>query len=145
MANVSGRRPLSSPDERALAAWDAAHPTDVRARMLLARAEANRRYQLTYEAALRHYQRAYERDPTVRGDPEMRADILEMARSDGEVLRSNTRAFAARAYGRELLDDLDRAIQENEHDRRAIARLEELHQALRSAESVDGVPAAPAE
>ncbi len=130
VANVSGRRPLSSGDERALRAWDAAHPTDVRARMLLARAEANRRYQLTYERALEHYEQAYERDPTVRGDPEMRADVLEMARSDGGVLRRNTRAFAARAYGHELLDDVDRAIAEVGGDRDALQRLEELRGAI---------------
>lgn len=109
-----------------LARYRRSHPSDnARATLLLGSAYAARGW-LTN--ALTQYQRAYRRDPSVRGDPRMMRDLLRMAGS--ETLHEQATAAILEIYGAEAQQAVERTIG-RERDVATRGRLQDTLRRLR--------------
>ncbi len=94
---VSGHRP----SRRALAVvsrYQRDHAADPRPGLMLAHTYVDRRW-LSF--ALPEYQHAYQLDATVRGDPEMLTDLLEMVRANDASIHRPAADLVVEAYGPE--------------------------------------------
>ncbi|HJL16690.1 MAG TPA: hypothetical protein RMH99_13590 [Sandaracinaceae bacterium LLY-WYZ-13_1] len=87
------------------------HPDDPRPHLMLGHIYTDRRW---LQFALPEYLQAYEMDPTVRGDPAMLPDLLEMVRSNQHERAAGD--LVVRAYGEDALDAIDAAIEERMRD-----------------------------
>lgn len=119
-----GRRELSRLELRQATRYRNEHAQDPRARLLLGHAFARRGW-LT--AALDQYERALALDLGARGDPDLIATVIRIARSESLTARASSIMIAA--YGAEASVPLTRAI-EREHDPAARGRLEALRARL---------------
>ncbi|HEY8431901.1 MAG TPA: serine/threonine-protein kinase, partial [Sandaracinaceae bacterium] len=131
IARVTPRRMMSRRDLGALSRWDRDHPGDPRAALLLARGFANQR---SLTLALSHYERAYAMDRSVRGDPRMLPDLLEMVRANTPQLSEDASRLVVEAYGSEAREAVEAAIREETRPEER-ARLERLRRRILEGEA----------
>jgi eukaryotic-like serine/threonine-protein kinase len=99
-------RSVHQNDVDALTRYRATHPMDPRVRLLIGHSYMQRGWM---SAALDQYERAYALDSSSRGDPNMLANIVRIART--ETLEPRARAMVLRMYGREARNAVARAIE----------------------------------
>jgi hypothetical protein len=105
-ARVQAGRDLTPHQLGTLSRYDAAHPSDVRARLLLAHAYMNAR-SLSYAMPL--YQDLLA-DVSLRGDPRVLPDLLELAVANDPGLNEPAAALIVDVYGSEAMPGIDAAI-----------------------------------
>jgi serine/threonine-protein kinase len=110
---------------RAISRYQREHVEDPRPHLLLAHIYTDKRW---LGHALPEYRRAWEMDPTVRGDPAMLPDLLEIARS--ERYEREAGDFVVEVWGAEALPAIETAL-EARLRREEVERLERLRERLR--------------
>ena len=117
----SGGDGISNPQLFAIARYGAAHEDDPRPNLLLGRIRTDKRH-LT--PALHDYALALRLDPTVRGDPSVVPDLLEMVRS--EALEDEAGALFLEIFQEECLAHLHPAVLDGDIRRDEREHLEAL-------------------
>jgi serine/threonine-protein kinase len=117
--------PITRGHIRAVQRYRQRRPRDVRATLTLGRMSAAKGW---LSAALGHYRRAYERDPSARGDPHMLRDLIRMAST--ETLHEEATEALIAIYGREASGAVRRAAR-RERDRDRRSRLRDTYRRLR--------------
>jgi serine/threonine-protein kinase len=97
------------------------NPDDPRGHLLLARLFINRHWR---SDAVSHYAAAYQIDPSSRGAPQMLSDLLGLVAQGGA--EDEASRLVQRAYGREALSAIDRALAGTRRDSAAAKRLRTL-------------------
>ncbi len=97
--------PISQASMRQVANYRRRNPSDVRSTLLLARVYGSRGW---HPSALAQYQRAYRRDPSSRGDPRMKRDLIRMVAS--EALHEAASVALVEIYGSEAVEALEEAL-----------------------------------
>lgn len=118
-------QPLNDAHIRQLRRYVRRHPDDPRGRLILAREYLDRGRS---GQALANYRRAWQEDPSVRGDPLMRADLMRLAASP--QAHEEATALIVAAYGGEATRLVRRWIRRERSDRQRRARLMALLRAL---------------
>jgi len=116
----AGERPRES-TVKALRAHASQNRDDPRPYLLLARIYLGRRWR---SDALDRYERAYDRDPSVRGDPQMLADLVGLV-SHEKVGRRAARQVE-KIYGAEALPVVDAALAAPDLPSKSAKRLRDL-------------------
>jgi len=106
-AKVERGRALSRRERGTLNRYAAEHPDDPRPRLILAHDFVNAR---SLSWALPEYDAAIAIDPTVRGDPEMLPDLIEIART--ESLHEEGARRIATIYGRDALPAVEAQLEQ---------------------------------
>jgi hypothetical protein len=112
--------------DRTLTGFAARHPEDARPFLLLARIYLSRRWRAD---AIDEYDRAYRRDPSARGDPQMLEDLVALV--PHRTAGSAAEALIEEAYGAEALPAVERALEAHRLDSNATARYVLLRESLR--------------
>ncbi|HEY8430690.1 MAG TPA: hypothetical protein VIL20_20060, partial [Sandaracinaceae bacterium] len=123
---IARGNPITKRHMRQVAQYRRQNPSDVRATLLLGQAYASRGW---LSNALAQYRRAYRRDPSSRGDPRMKRDLVRMAGT--ESLHAEATAALVEIYGHEAVPVVQRAIA-RERDAATRRRLEATLARLRS-------------
>ncbi|MGF1467343.1 MAG: protein kinase [Sandaracinaceae bacterium] len=110
---VEAGESVGAADDRALYAFLRSHPEDARPHLLLGRSRVDRRL-LT--EALQAFDRALALDPSVRSDPALLPDLLEIAmvRRD-DALRARAFDLVTEQYGAAAIHTIDAVLEEGFH------------------------------
>jgi cytochrome c-type biogenesis protein CcmH/NrfG len=121
-----GRPPLTQRDRREIAELQRALPSDPRPTLVLARHFVDINY---YRDAVQRYERAFRMDPSCRGDRRMLSDLIELSTSP--AVRAPAQDLIGRAYGRDALAAVERALEQT-RDREQLTALSALRDYLRT-------------
>lgn len=117
--------PLPPRQLRDLVSYARDDPEDPRGHLLIARAYVARGWK---SRAVTRYRRAFEADPSARGDTSMSTDLLRFAQQGLPQSRAAHALLAV--YGRESLPDIERALAVRAPDAPASVRLRRLRGAI---------------